>query len=429
MIADANHRLLDVPDLGHVGPQFARARDQRLGGVDVVAGQRGARLPQPLSNLQQVHRGLRPLPHVARPRLFFVQRRSVVQLFDRRLVVAVREGALGRGEVLFELLRALARDALRFLLGAPAARRRPWRLRRRRVLGSWRRLALDRCELVAVAALHPLPHPRQVAVQLDEIRVAETRILLEGTGDHALDVGIRLRHRLAQERRRLLGDAAEHAFAQAARKRLAVRDQLEQHRAHREDVAAVIDRQPAHLLGRHVVEAADQRAGVRDAGIGQLRDAEVEDLQPAAAPLDHQVGRLDVAMDDPEGVRVGETVAQLLDELEPAGEGRGLPPSYPRAQRLAVDELHGDERFAVMFPDVEDADDVLVLEHAGGIRFLHEAPANLFVVDALLQDLDRERAAADLRIPGAPEGSHPTRPDRADDLVATDDLGRRHGPA
>ena len=205
--------------------------------------------------------------------------------------------------------------------------------------------------------------------------------------------------------------------------------QLEQHRAHREDVAAVIDRQPAHLLGRHVVEAADQRAGVRDAGIGQLRDAEVEDLQPAAAPLDHQVGRLDVAMDDAEGVRVGEAVAQLLDELEPAGEGRGLAPSDPRAQRLAVDELHGDERLAVVLPDVEDADDVLVLEHAGGIRFLHEAPANLLVVDALLSIL-----IASVRPPifgsrARQRDPHATRPDRVDDLVATDELGRWHRPA
>ena len=110
VIADANHRLLDVPDLGHVGPQFARARDQRLGGLDVVARQRGARLPQPLSNLQQIHRGLRPLPHVARPRLFFVQRRRVVRLLDRRLVVAVREGALGRGA---RTLRAAARACAR----------------------------------------------------------------------------------------------------------------------------------------------------------------------------------------------------------------------------------------------------------------------------------------------------------------------------
>ena len=129
----------------------------------------------------------------------------------------------------------------------------------------------------------------------------------------------------------------------------------------------------AHLLRRHVVEAADQRAGVGDAGIGQLGDAEVEDLQAAAPLLDHQVGRLDVAVDDGEAVRVGQAVAQLLQQPQLAGDGGRLLAPDPHRQRLAVDVLHGDERLAVLLADVEDADDVLVLEHAGGVRFLHEA--------------------------------------------------------
>ena len=240
-------------------------------------------------------------------------------------------------------------------------------------------------------------------------------------------LGVGVRDHLPQLRRGLLGDPSEDAVAEPAGKGLLVAEELEHHRAAREDVGAVVDRQAAHLLGRHVVEAADQRAGVGDAGIGQLGDAEVEDLQAAAPLLDHQVGRLDVAVDDVEAVRVGQAVAQLLEQPQLAGDdGRLLAPD-PHRQRLAVDVLHGDERLAVLLADVEDADDVLVLEHAGGVRFLHEAAPDLVVVDAFLEQLDGDRAAADLGVAGAQERAHPARPDRADDLVATDGVGNCHG--
>ena len=189
----------------------------------------------------------------------------------------------------------------------------------------------------------------------------------------------------------------------------------------------MVDRQAADLLGRHVVEAADERAGVGDAGVGQLGDAEVEDLQASAPLLDHQVGRLDVAVDDVEGVGVGEAVAQLLEQPQLAGERGRLPAPDPHRQRLAVDVFHGDERLAVLLADVEDADDVLVLEHAGRVRFLHEAAPDLVVVDAFLEQLDGDRATADLGVAGTQERAHPARSDRAEDLVATDRVGNCHG--
>ena len=228
-------------------------------------------------------------------------------------------------------------------------------------------------------------------------------------------------HHVGQPRRRLLRDPPEHAVAQPAGEGLPVAEQLEDDGAHREDVAPVVDRQPAHLLGRHVVEAADERAGVGDPRIGQLRDAEVQDLQPAAPLLHHQVGGLDVAVDDAEGVGVGQPVAELFEEPELAGDRGRLPPPDPRRQRLAVDVLHGDEGLALLLADVEDADDVLVLEDAGGIGFLHEAPPDLFVVEPFLEELDGDRAAADLGVAGAQERAHAARPDRAHNLVAADE--------
>ena len=269
--------------------------------------------------------------------------------------------------------------------------------------------------------------PGQVAVHRRQVGIAPARILLQRLVDDLLDVGIGVRDHLPQLRRGLLGDPSEDAVSEPAGERLLVAEELEHDRADREDVGAVVDRQAAHLLGRHVVEAADQGAGVGDAGIGQLGDAEVEDLQAAAPLLDHQVGRLHVAVDDVEAVRVGQAVAQLLHQPQLAGDGGRLLAADPHRQRLAVDVLHGDERLAVLLADVEDADDVLVLEHAGGVRFLHEAAPDLVVVDAFLEELDGDRAAADLGVAGAQERAHPARPDRADDLVATDGVGNCHG--
>ena len=97
---------------------------------------------------------------------------------------------------------------------------------------------------------------------------------------------------------------------------------LEDHDGERVGVRAGVERVGARLLGRHVDGRADD--GVRDRepiglGIGrhQLGDTEVQHLRgdPARALLQHDVIRLDVAMDEPRQMRGVEGVGDLSEDV------------------------------------------------------------------------------------------------------------------
>ena len=80
-----------------------------------------------------------------------------------------------------------------------------------------------------------------------------------------------------------------------------------------------------------------------------LGESPVHDLDLAEG-TDHDVGRLQVAVDDAAAVGVGDRLADLLERA-----GSRSDPSRPRAldefrQRPALDELHGQERPAVLQP-------------------------------------------------------------------------------
>ncbi len=91
------------------------------------------------------------------------------------------------------------------------------------------------------------------------------------------------------------------------------RQQLVERHAQRVDVAPMVDDRPLRhrLLGAHVSQRPDHVAGHRQAGFGlHPRQAEVGD--PEVAPgVDQQVGRLDVAVDDPQRMRVIQRLGRL----------------------------------------------------------------------------------------------------------------------
>ena len=69
------------------------------------------------------------------------------------------------------------------------------------------------------------------------------------------------------------------------------------------------------LLGAHVAQRAEQVAGHGQAGLGvELGQAEVGDPE-AAAGVEQQVGRLDVAVDDAERVGVVQGLGRLDAQL------------------------------------------------------------------------------------------------------------------
>ncbi|PPS68938.1 hypothetical protein BZZ08_07356 [Streptomyces sp. MH60] len=129
-------------------------------------------------------------------------------------------------------------------------------------------------------------------------------------------------------------------------------------RAEAEDVARGRDTVAAHLLGRHEAGRTDERAGTGESAVGHrlqgAGDAEVDDA--GAVDGDQDVGRLEVAVDDPGGVDVLERVRQtgaqraygalrqravvVPDDLLEAGP-RDVPGGHPRHGRLGVRVQYG----------------------------------------------------------------------------------------
>src|SRR5262249_44622568 len=105
-------------------------------------------------------------------------------------------------------------------------------------------------------------------------------------------------------------------------------------------------------------------------GRGPLRQAKVEDFYRALV-RDHDILRLDIAVDEPRLVRR----AQREGDVEQPGHlqsERGAGASYVLAEEDAFDELHRNECPPLGFADIEHGDDVRVAECGGGARFAQE---------------------------------------------------------
>ena len=157
------------------------------------------------------------------------------------------------------------------------------------------------------------------------------------------------------------------------RRRRLERRQAAQHaierRAQAVDVGARIERLGAHLLGRHVVRRADHRAAERDRrrllALAQLRQAEIQHLGvlgSVAARDGHEVLGLEVAVNDPGLVRLGERGADLDEQLGRARERQRPLAREHGAQVLALDVLHDQVERLVPLPEVERLHDVRVIE-------------------------------------------------------------------
>ena len=242
---------------------------------------------------------------------------------------------------------------------ARAARPRSWRGQRNR-LGPFVHLVLD-----------ALTHEGELAPHHREVRESLRRILVERARHDRRESGVDVRHHLT-ERLRLLVEDLVHRLVHASGEGLDVRHHFVQHSADGEDVALGPEIPGADLLGRHVVRGADEGLRLRELRRVAAGEPEIEDLERALV-VEHQVGRLDVAMHDAAAMRVGEAAAQLFDPLQALPDRIERLAAHDLAQRLAVDVLHGDVRQAAVLVDVEDGDDVRVTERAGRLRLAREA--------------------------------------------------------
>ena len=160
-----------------------------------------------------------------------------------------------------------------------------------------------------------------------------------------------------------------------------------------------------HLLGRHVGDRPQRTPRARQAGERgrrsprpgtaadrpDLGQPEIENLRVAAAG-DEQIRRLDVAVDDPGSVRRLERVGDLdrerqqLIDLERA-------PADPMLQRRPVEELHDEERAAVLLADIVNGADVGVIQRRRGACLAAESRQGLGIVgEVWRQELQRDEA-------------------------------------
>ena len=84
-------------------------------------------------------------------------------------------------------------------------------------------------------------------------------------------------------------------------------------------------------------------------------EAEVEQLRSRRGQ--HDVARLEIAMDDVRAVRMGECARDLHAEPEDVGR-RQHAARQPIVQRLTLEILHDDERLAVVVANVVQRADV-----------------------------------------------------------------------
>ena len=118
------------------------------------------------------------------------------------------------------------------------------------------------------------------------------------------------------------------------------RGKLVQHDAERKDVRTGIELGAEHLLGRHVGRCAEPRAGLGQQGRGLiagarwpihlLGQAEVHDLHMALR-RQHDVGRLEIAMDDAPAVGGVEGLSQLVGDARSPGASAAARARPPRA--------------------------------------------------------------------------------------------------
>ena len=185
-------------------------------------------------------------------------------------------------------------------------------------------------------------------------------------------------------------------FRKLLRERALRSQQLIGHESGREDVGTRVNRLSGKLLGRDVVERAEQRTGLREAAVSESRDAEVENTY-APLGVDHHVRGLDVAMDDALGVRVVKSGQQLVQPSEFLSDGHRPPAGDDVGKRLSGDVLHDDERTVEERAGLEDGDDVRVTQRAGRPRLGAEPAAQVLFVEPLVQELDGDEAF-DVRI-------------------------------
>ena len=159
------------------------------------------------------------------------------------------------------------------------------------------------------------------------------------------------------------------------------------------------------LLGKRGARVGDSTSACRGGGI-QLGEAEIQNLGVAA--LGHKnICGLDIAMDDAFGVRRVQSISHFDGDLQNAlqlhgAAGDGVFESH------AIEEFHGDERFAVLDSDVVDGADIRVIQRGRGLRFALETRQSLGIFGNFVREKFQSNEAVEPRVFRFVDNSHAT---------------------
>ncbi len=139
------------------------------------------------------------------------------------------------------------------------------------------------------------------------------------------------------------------------------------------DVRRRADLAAGDLFGADVLGGPEDHPGRRDpdSRVRCARDPEI-DHPHVPAPIDEDVGRLDVAMDDAALVCGLQRTSHIDDDAERDVERHPSVALEEVLQVLPVHELHDDEVGALIRTGVVDRRDVRVVQRGRGTRFLAE---------------------------------------------------------
>ena len=181
--------------------------------------------------------------------------------------------------------------------------------------------------------------------------------------------------------------------------------------------------------GRHVFQRADHGAELRgerfvgEPARGGLGHAEVDDLRdgPAVDDRHQDVGRLEVAVDEPLLMGVLDGLADRGEELEALADAHLRFVAEP-GQRQPVDQFHDEERPAFgRHAAIDHPGDVGMLHDGQGLPLLFEALEHGLGVHARLDQLERHLALDRLGLLGDPDVAHAAFADLLDERVPAGD--------
>ncbi len=222
---------------------------------------------------------------------------------------------------------------------------------------------------------------------------AVVRVFLQRAHDDGVELRVYLRVDLGRRDGRVVNLLHRHRHHVRAVEGQLAGGRLVHDDAQRVEVAGRAELFALRLLGADVVRRAEHRGIVRHAGVARLRDAKVHDLHVAVG-LDHDVGGLDVAVDDVVAVRDAQRRAHLRGYLGDLARVNLAPLLDGRLQVRAAHVLHDDVVGIVVAAPVVDVDDVGALQVGGRLGLLAKARGEGAVCRVLRKhDLERDGAA------------------------------------